>query len=206
MKKSLIIGLATLALTGTAFIGSNMYAASSGTMSSTGQSFQRMERHTPADMINSPSGKASPEALTALQTLMTKHQTEMDALKNSGTQPDKATMDAQRTAFKTEMDALIAKYPELKTALPQVGNMGRGGGEMESILAALPADAQASIQTIRDSYKTRLDALRTEEDTQVEAILANYPDVKAKYDAEKANRPTMGGMGGWRGKHGKKGF
>lgn len=55
----------------------------------------------------------------ALQTLMTKHQTAIEAMKSSTTNPDKATLEAQHTAFKTEMDALIVKYPELKTALPQ---------------------------------------------------------------------------------------
>lgn len=74
---------------------------------------------SPTDLVNALSGKVSPEALMALQTLMTKHQTAIEAMKSSTTNPDKATLEAQHTAFKTEMDALIVKYPELKTALPQ---------------------------------------------------------------------------------------
>lgn len=66
---------------------------------------------------------------------------------------------------------------------------------MESIFSTLPSDAQTSIQTIHDSYKTKYEALRAEENTQVEAIIAKYPDVKAKYDTAKANRPTQGGRG-----------
>lgn len=67
----------------------------------------------PENMVNSLSGKVSTEALTALQALMTKHNTEMDALRTAGTTPTQTQIDT----FKTEMDALIAKYPELKTAM-----------------------------------------------------------------------------------------
>lgn len=75
-------------------------------------------------MTQSLSGKVSPEALTALETLMTKHKTEMDAMKNNTT-VDEATRKSQMETFKTEMDALLVKYPELKTALPQGKEMGK---------------------------------------------------------------------------------
>ncbi len=78
-----------------------------------------MRMNTPQDMITTLSGKVSPEALTALQALMTKHKSEMDAIhSNAGNIPDTATMEKLHETFKTEMDALLSKYPELKTAMP----------------------------------------------------------------------------------------
>ena len=78
-----------------------------------------MRMNTPQDMITTLSGKVSPEALTALQALMTKHKSEMDAIhSNTGNIPDTATMEKLHATFKTEMDALLSKYPELKTAMP----------------------------------------------------------------------------------------
>lgn len=147
------------------------------------------------DIVNSLSGTVSTEALTALKALMDKHRTEMDALKNSSTTIDEATMKTKHEALKTEMDALMTKYPELKTALPTGKMNGRGGerGEnpMEQILSSLPTDAQTEIQTIRDSYKVQFEALRTAEESKIEAIIAKYPEVKTKYDEAKKNRPTM---------------
>lgn len=61
---------------------------------------------------------------------------------------------------------------------------------MNSVLSALPTDAQTEIKTIRESYKTKIDALRVEEETATEAVIAKYPEVKAKYDAAKASRPS----------------
>jgi hypothetical protein len=206
MKKSLIIGLATLAISGTALIGSSMYAASTGT---TTQAKTAMMKNRGTDMITSLSGKVSTEALTALQTLMTKHQTEMDTLKNSSTTLDRTAMEAKHEAFKTEMEALIVKYPELKTAMeanrPMGGKMGRWGknGEnpMKTVLASLPTEAQTQIETIRTNYRTQFDTLRTTEEKEIESIIAKYPEVKAAYDTAKANRPAMGGMGGPRWGH-----
>ena len=154
-----------------------------------------MERWNPEDIVQSLSGKVSTEALTAFETLMTKHKTEMDAERNSTTTVDETTRKANMEAFKTEMDALMAQYPELKTALPQGGEMGKRGDQgqwnpMNSVLSALPTDAQTELKTIRESYKTKMEALRTEEETAMEAVIAKYPEVKTKYDAAKANRPT----------------
>lgn len=81
-----------------------------------------MRGGNPQDMIATLSGKVSPEALAALQALMTKHKTEMDvARSNTGITLDKTEMQAQRNQFKTEMDALMIQYPELKTAMPTMG-------------------------------------------------------------------------------------
>jgi len=122
---------------------------------------------------------------------MTKHKTEIDALRSSsGTTVDKTTMDAQHTAFRTEMDALMVKYPELKMAMPQMGGkMGRGNGEFEAIIATLPATTQIELKAIRDEYKTKQDTLRTDEKAKIDTILAKYPEVKTKLDALKTNRP-----------------
>lgn len=195
MKKSLIIGIATLAITGSALLWTGIYAATTTTTDTTTQHSQRMERWNPEDMVQSLSGKVSTEALNALETLMTKHKAEMDAARNNTTTIDEATRKAQMEAFKTEMDALLVKYPELKTALPQGREMGKRGergqgNPMNSVLSALPSDAQTEIKTIRESYKTKMDTLRTEEETATEAVIAKYPEVKAKYDAAKVNRPT----------------
>lgn len=78
-----------------------------------------MEKRDPTTMLASIKSQVSTEAYTALETLMKKHQSEMDALKSGSTTVDEATMKTQREAFKTEMDALLAKYPELKTTMPQ---------------------------------------------------------------------------------------
>ena len=122
---------------------------------------------------------------------MTKHKTEIDALRSSsGTTVDKTTMDAQHTAFRTEMDALMVKYPELKMAMPQMGGkMGRENGEFEAIIATLPTTTQTELKAIRSEYKIKQDALRTEEKAKIDTILAQYPEVKTKLDVLKTNRP-----------------
>ena len=53
---------------------------------------------------------------------------------------------------------------------------------MKTILATLPADIQTQLQTIHKSYQTKEQALHVSEKAEVNAILANYPDVKAKLD------------------------
>lgn len=72
------------------------------------------------DIISTLSGKVSAPALQELQTLITKHKTEMDTLM-TGTSVDKTIMQTKHEAFKTQMEALMTKYPELKTAMPQKG-------------------------------------------------------------------------------------
>ena len=161
-----------------------------------------MERGNPENMIQSLSGKVSTEALSALETLMAKHKTEMDAMKNNTT-GDQTARKTQMETFKAEMDALIVKYPELKTALP-LGKMGEGRGQMEdrgnnameTALSSLPTDAQTEIKTIRENSRTKMEAIRNEEETAIEAVITKYPEVKTQYDEVKKNRPT-----GERGPH-----
>lgn len=118
MKKSLIIGVATLALTGTALIGTGIYAATADTTTESTEKSSRMERRGgPEKMLETLKTTLSSEAYTALETLMKKHKIEMEAAKSSSTTIDETTMKAQHEAFKTEMDALIAQYPEIKTAM-----------------------------------------------------------------------------------------
>jgi hypothetical protein len=110
--------LATIAITGAAVLATGMYAATDSTNTNGTMQMKHMKAN-PQDMITSLSGKVSAEALTALQTLMAKHKTEMETMhSNSGNTIDRIEMDAKRTAFKTEMDALMMQYPELKTAMP----------------------------------------------------------------------------------------
>ena len=121
MTKQLIIGLATIAVSGAALLATGIYAATTGTNLGNSLHMNHMRLNNAQDIVASLSGKVSPEALTALQTLITKHKSEMDAIRTgTGTPPDRATMEKQRETFKTEMDALLVQYPELKTALPMM--------------------------------------------------------------------------------------
>jgi peptidoglycan hydrolase CwlO-like protein len=113
MKKSIIIGLATLAVTGSALIGSSIYAASTNAMQR-GNHMPKMQR-IEANMTLSGVSAEAQSAFTALQT---KHKTEMDTLRTQ-TGVTQEQIQAKHEAFKTEMDALITKYPELKTAMQQ---------------------------------------------------------------------------------------
>ena len=122
MTKSLIIGLATIAITGTAIVATGMYASTDETNATNTMRMHHMKGGNTQDMIATLSGEVSTEALVALQTLMTKHKTEMDLThSNTGATHDKTAMEAKRAAFKTEMDALLTQYPELKTAMPTMG-------------------------------------------------------------------------------------
>ena len=56
---------------------------------------------------------------------------------------------------------------------------------MKTILTTLPADIQTQLQTIHKSYQAKEQALHISEKSDVNAILANYPDVKTKLDALK---------------------
>ena len=207
MTNSLIAGLATIVVAGTALVGTGIYAAnivSTGAMGSTTYT-TRMERGNPQNLIATLSVKVSPEALTALTTLMTKHKTEMDEMRsNTGTTINKTTMAAQHTAFQTEMDALLVKYPELKMAMPAIGKgmggkMNRGNREVEAIIATLPTTVQTELKSIHDSYQTKHETLRTEEKAKVDAILTPYPEVKSKLHTIESNPPQGGGMmgSGW---------
>lgn len=190
MTKSLIIGLATIAITGTALVASGLYAATgTGNMSSMGY-IQR----DPQSLIATLSGKVSPEALTALTTLMMQHQKEMDTMKsNTETTLDKTQMQAKKTAFKVEMDALLTKYPDLKAAMPAMkigmgGKRGHGNREADAIIATLSVVTQAELTSIHDTYKAKEQALRTEEQSKIDAILIQFPDVKAKLNTLKVTQ------------------
>lgn len=193
MTKQLIIGLATIAVTGAAIVATGMYASTDSSISTSFMRMGNMKMSNPQNMIATLSGKVSSEALVAFQTLMAKHKTEMDAAhSNSGKTLDKTAMQAQRDLFKSEMDALFAQYPELKTAMPTMGKwgmMGRGNGEFEAIIATLPASVQRELKSIHDEYKTKQDTLRTEEKTKIDTILAKYPEVKTKLDTLNTNWP-----------------
>ncbi len=206
MTKQLIIGLATLSVAGAVLLGSGMYAATSTGTTTAKTSNTHIEQRDPTAMLATIKSKVSAEAYTALETLMTKHKTEMDAVK-SNTTVDQATMKAQHEAFKTEMDALLVKYPELKAAMPQSGGMKggmmekRGGANpMDTILSGVTTADKTAIEAIRTEYRTKEEALRTEEKGKVDAIIAKYPELKTKLDALEANRPQMGeGRGGMMG-------
>lgn len=187
--------MATLALTGTALLGTTLYAASTeaAAKNSTTSSSHKMHRWDISDLRSSLSGTVSPEALSALDTLMQKHATEMRSLQWSGANTDKATLEAKHAAFKAEMDALIVKYPELKTALqnPQMNKMGRwkGNNEIDTLLESISDTDKAAIEAIRTEYRTRQDALHTEEKSKIDTILTKYPEVKAKLDTLESSRP-----------------
>jgi hypothetical protein len=221
MKKILIAGLATLSIAGTAFIGTSIYAANTGTTQSgqaqsqykkwvknesqkPSQGMQmRGERMNPENMIQSLSGKVSPEALTALQSLMQSHKATMDTLHASGTTVDQATLQSKHTEMKASMDALMTKYPELKTALWTLpaGGMDKmwGNNEIDTLMSSLSTADQSAIKAIRDEYRTKQEALRTEEKSKIDTIIAKYPDVKTKLDTLEKSRPESGGRGMNRG-------
>ena len=195
MKKTLIAGLATIIIAGSALIATGMYAASA---SSSGTSVQGMFRShmrqgNPEDIITTLSWQVSTESLTALQTLISKHKTEIDAARsNTGTTLNKTAMNSQRQTFKTQMDALLNQYPELKVAMPtrsQDGKMGHKNREIETIMATLPPTVKTEIDAIHDSYDAKEETLRTEKKAKIDAILTQYPEIKAKLDAIETNRP-----------------
>jgi hypothetical protein len=128
-------------------------------------------------------------------------------ISSTGTTVDKTVMDVQKKVFKTEIDALLVKYPELKTAMPTIrkgmgGKMHRGNGEVEAIIATLPTSTQTELRSIHDSYQSKQETLRAEEKAKIDTVLTGYPDVKTKLDALQANRPQGDGMMG-RGGHGR---
>ena len=164
-----------------------------------------MEQRDPTAMLATIKTQVSADAYTALETLMTKHKSEMTA---SSTTTDKATMQAQHEAFKTEMDALLTKYPELSTAMPQGGKMGgkgghNGTGPMDEILTGVSDADKTAIEAIRTEYQSKQESLRTEERAKIDAIIAKYPELKTKLDTLEANRDKMGsGRGGKMGGRG----
>ena len=214
MTKQLIIGLATLSVAGAALLGSGMYAAT--TTTDTTSKTSRMEQRDPTAMLATIKSQVSAEAYTALETLMAKHKA---AMPTDMSTVDKTTMQAEREAFKTEMDALITQYPELKEAMPQ-GKMGgeRGGkmgGErggkmgktnpMEDILSGVTEADKTAIEAIRTEYNTKKEALRTEEKAKIDTIIAKYPELKTQLDTLEANKSERSeGRGGKMGGRGMK--
>lgn len=195
MNKISFIGISILAATGIGLIGSNLSAAS--WINNTWYTHVMGQKNTLA-MTSSLSGKVSSEALTALTSLMDKHKTAMDALRGrSWSQSEFQTMQQQ---FQSEMDALMVKYPELKESFSQMGKwmmrgMGKGRGhgwmgnhERRTIISSLPSDAQSQIQTIHTTYQTQMQTLRDKRKSEVDAVLAKYPDAKTKLDALEAKR------------------
>ncbi len=185
MKKSIIIGLATLVVTGSTLIGSNIHAASSTAMqwSTHMPKMQKIEAHLTLSGV-------SAEAKTAFTTLQAKQKTEMDALR-AQTGVTQTQIQAKHEVSKTEMDALMTKYPELKTAMQKWGKMEQKN-PMDSILSGLSDADKTAVKTIRDEYKAKQEALRTEEKSKVDTIIAKYPDIKAKLDTMEKNKPQMG--------------
>jgi len=182
-----------MAITGSALIGSSIYAASNTGM----QKGNHMHKMQKIETSMTLSG-VSTEAQAAFTALQAKHKTEMDALRTqTGVTEDQ--IKAQHDTFKTEMDALITKYPELKNAMQNGGKMGREN-PMETVLSGLSDTDKASVKAIHEEYKTKQESLRTEEKGKIDAILANYPDIKAKLDTIEKNRPQMGENEG-RGDH-----
>jgi len=157
-----------------------------------------MEQRDPTAMLATIKTQVSTEAYTALEALMTKHKTEIDALRSSSTTVDKTAMQAKHEAFKTEMDALLVKYPELKTAMPQGGKMGgkmgrhNGTSPMDAILSGVSDADKTAIEAIRTEYRTKQESLRTEERAKIDVIIAKYPELKAKLDTLEASRPAKG--------------
>jgi type IV pilus biogenesis protein CpaD/CtpE len=73
---------------------------------------------------------------------------------------------------------------------------------MDTILTGVSAADKTAIEAIHTEYRTKQDALRTEEKAKIDAIIAKYPDLKTKLDALEASRPQMGeGRGGMMGGH-----
>ncbi len=80
--------------------------------------------------------------------------------------------------------------------------MGGHRGQIDAVLATLPITAQDQLKTIRDSYKAKIDILRTAEKSEIDSILTAYPEAKTKLDAlESSREPSMGMMK----RHGRRG-
>jgi hypothetical protein len=189
MTKQLIIGLSTIAVAWAALLSTGMYAANMNSTETNTTKIFHMNSQKWEYIINTLSGKISVPALQELETLMKKHKAKMDALIAQWTPIDKVTMETQHVVLKKEMDALVVKYPEIKTAMPQKwSHQGRWGknNEIQKIMSTLPESVQTEIKNIRTSYEKKWEALRNEEKTQIDTILAAYPDIKNKLDTARS--------------------
>lgn len=197
MQKNILIGATALLITGTALIGSSIHAASGATSST---SLRWLGARNSTSIATSLSGTVSTEASTALQNLMDSYRTKMDALRSSSgaTQEERTAL---MTEFQTAMEALKEQYPELENAMPQIGGgkmmwggmmWGRGGRDsedfgsgsgMNTAFSTLPTDVQDQITAVREKYRTQIEALRTQEQAEMSAILANYPEAQAQLES-----------------------
>ncbi len=121
MKKSLIIGLSTLALTGTALLASNIYAATSTEATSVIGSLRHIHQDSES-FLTTLSGEVSPAAYNATKILFDLEKTKMEALRSTTMKGDQAKIKAEFDTMKTKVDALIIAYPELKGKIPSPGN------------------------------------------------------------------------------------
>ena len=62
---------------------------------------------------------------------------------------------------------------------------------MSSVMSSLTSDEQAKVKTIRESYRTKMEALRAQEKTEMETIINGNTTAKAKYAEMEKNRPTQ---------------
>ncbi len=54
--------------------------------------------------------------------------------------------------------------------------------EIQKIMSTLPESVKTEIKNLRTSYEKKWEALRNEEKTQIDTILAAYPEIKNKLD------------------------
>lgn len=71
------------------------------------------------------------------------------------------------------------------------GKMGKIN-PMNDILTGVSDADKTAIEAIRTEYRAKQETLRTEEKAKIDAIIAKYPELKAKLDTLEANRPTDG--------------
>ncbi len=54
---------------------------------------------------------------------------------------------------------------------------------MNTAFSTLPTDVQDKITAVRETYRTQIEALRTQEQAEMSAILANYPEAQAQLES-----------------------
>jgi hypothetical protein len=78
-----------------------------------------------------------------------------------------------------------------------------GANAMNEILSGVSDADKTAIEAIHTEYRTKAETLRTEERAKIDAIIAKYPELKAKLDTLETSRPAKGeGRGGKMGGHG----
>ena len=61
---------------------------------------------------------------------------------------------------------------------------------MNDIISGVSDADKTAIEAIRTEYRTKQESLRTEERAKINAIIAKYPELKAKLDTLEANHPA----------------